>query len=120
VLIFADYNIVHKIFKYILIIIALAFGQMPLSIAQSTSDKMFEVQHNQGADIVKVKVFGNQPNLDKFILMNLIGRNIKEKEYKIGEEFVIFSELATLPTGLYVILARDKNGKLISSVKFYL
>jgi hypothetical protein len=118
--IFVAITKVRKLFTYLLIILALAIGPMPISMAQSTADKMFEVQHNQGADIVKVKVFGNQPNLDKFILMNLIGRNIKEKEYKIGEEFVIFSELATLPTGLYVILARDKNGKLISSVKFYL
>ena len=52
--------------------------------------------------------------------MNLIGRSVKEKTYTLGEEYVIFNDLAMLPSGLYVMLAKDKTGKLLSSVKFYL
>ncbi len=112
---------VRKIFTYILLLLFIGINSNSIAIAQTSgNDKMFEIQHNQGTDVVKVKVFGAQPNLDKFILMNLIGRSVKEKTYTPGEEYVIFNDLAMLPSGLYVMLAKDKTGKLMSSVKFYL
>ena len=112
---------VRKIFTYILLLLFIGINSNIIAIAQTSgNDKMFEIQHNQGTDVVKVKVFGAQPNLDKFILMNLIGRSVKEKTYTLGEEYVIFNDLAMLPSGLYVMLAKDKTGKLMSSVKFYL
>jgi hypothetical protein len=113
---------VVRLFTYIFILGLLTADVHFSGFAQTTptTDKMFEVQHNPGSDFLTIKIFGNQPNLDKFVMMNLIGRSVADKKYNLGDELIRVTELSNLPNGLYVVTARDKNGKLLSSVKFYL
>ncbi len=83
------------------------------------TEKIIEVRHNPNTDFIYVKVFGSQPTLDKFIITNIIGRVAKVKTYE-GNELQLINELGNLPNGLYVLIAKDKNGKTIATIKFYL
>jgi hypothetical protein len=108
---------VHKYFKIILLGL-LFLG--PTSIAQTTNEqvKVFDVIYAPGNATVRVKVIGEPATLDKFFLVNLIGRKLKEKSYTKGQEYVDFNELTEITSGIYIVVAKDKNGKVMGTAKF--
>jgi hypothetical protein len=52
--------------------------------------------------------------------MNLIGRKMKEHIYLIGEDVVTFTDLSDFPNGIYIVLIKDKNEKIMESAKLVL
>jgi hypothetical protein len=93
-----------------------------LNVYSQTSNtvKLFEVFHTPGASQLTIKVNGSPSNLDKFFIMNLIGKTMKQIIYKLNDNEILVSDINNMPQGLYIVLARDKSGKLLSSVKIYL
>jgi hypothetical protein len=105
----------------ILLTIAILFIST-FSFSQSGKDteKVFTVSHIQGADNLIITINGTQPNLDRFFMVNLIGRSVREVVYPKGEERVNVSNLSLLPPGMYILIAKDANGKTMATVKFYI
>jgi hypothetical protein len=107
--------------KTVILFLMLLFAPKVGMLAQSPqAPKLFVVNHTPGSDRLKIVINGSQPNLDKFYLMNLIGKTLIVKPYLLNENEIEITELNSYTSGLYVILARDKTGKLLSSVKIYL
>lgn len=59
-----------------------------------------------------------KPEVDKIEIINLIGKKITEQTIidKNASE-IIFSNLGELPQGIYMIITRDKYGKILLSAK---
>lgn len=53
-------------------------------------------------------------------IRNLIGKKIQEKAVYPGSDKIYFVDLDTNPNGVYVVLAKDSNGKVIEISKFIL
>ena len=51
---------------------------------------------------------------------NLIGKKIQEKQFPIGTTEIYFDDIDTNPNGVYVVLAKDANGKILEISKFVL
>ncbi len=102
----------------LIIFFAITLWVTPAVIAQTPSpDKVFDVIYEQGSPIIQLKVYGTPTNLEKFILVNLLGRKVKEKLYIKGVEILRFDDVTDLSTGLYVIIAKDFNGKTLATTK---
>jgi len=59
-----------------------------------------------------------KPDVEKVEIINLIGKKITEQTVidKSASE-IIFSNLGELPQGIYMIITRDKYGKILLSAK---
>jgi hypothetical protein len=60
------------------------------------------------------------PVVQKIEIRNLIGKKIQEKEFPIGSDQIYFDEIDANPNGVYIVLAKDANGKVLEISKFIL
>ncbi|MBK7762309.1 MAG: T9SS type A sorting domain-containing protein [Bacteroidetes bacterium] len=67
---------------------------------------------------VKLNLSGT--GITKLELRNLIGKKIEEKEVFPSTEEVYFYGVDTNPEGVYIIIARNANGKVLEISKFIL
>jgi hypothetical protein len=51
-------------------------------------------------------------------LRNLIGKKLQEKGFPKGVDEVVFEDMDTYPSGVYVVLAKDGYGKIVEISKF--
>ncbi|HET8574133.1 MAG TPA: T9SS type A sorting domain-containing protein [Edaphocola sp.] len=59
-----------------------------------------------------------RPDVDKLEIINLIGRKITEQTLiDATTTDVSFSNLGQYPSGIYMVVARDKYGKIVKSAK---
>lgn len=59
-----------------------------------------------------------RPDVDKLEIINLIGRKITEQTLiDATTTDVSFSNLGQYPAGIYMVVARDKYGKIVKSAK---
>jgi hypothetical protein len=56
-------------------------------------------------------------NIASIELRNLVGKKLQEKTM-IGGKNIIFQDMDIYPNGLYVIIAKDVNGKILETSKF--
>ncbi len=49
---------------------------------------------------------------------NLIGKKIQEKKFPSGADIISFDDMDVHPNGLYMVLAKDANGKVLEISKF--
>jgi hypothetical protein len=61
----------------------------------------------------------NKYAIHKIEIVNVIGKKIREQQLldKSTNE-LYFNDLADVPQGIYLVIARDENGKVIQSNKF--
>lgn len=53
-------------------------------------------------------------------LRNLIGKKIQEKQLPSGVNLVSFENMDMNPNGIYIVLAKNANGKVLEISKFIL
>ena len=53
-----------------------------------------------------------------FELRNLIGRRLQLKTILNGDDIVVFLDMLDYPEGIYVIIAKNADGKFVASTKF--
>jgi hypothetical protein len=75
------------------------------------------VYFNPGSNGFSVKITEPNNQIDKIVVMNLIGRELKSKEYVSGQDIINFTNLDEMPNGIYVVIVKDKNNKIIDSAK---
>lgn len=51
-------------------------------------------------------------------LRNVIGRKLFDKSFQAGVDEVSINDMDTYPNGLYVVLVKDAQGKVLESSKF--
>lgn len=56
-------------------------------------------------------------SISTFELRNLVGKKLQEKALPKGAEEVSFTDMNEYPNGLYVIIAKDANGKILETSK---
>lgn len=56
-------------------------------------------------------------NIATVELRNLVGKKLQEKTIVSGGD-AVFQDMDTYPNGLYVIVAKDANGKILETSKF--
>jgi hypothetical protein len=49
---------------------------------------------------------------------NLIGKRIQEKKLPSGSDMITFDAMDVYPDGVYIVLAKDANGKVLEILKF--
>jgi hypothetical protein len=91
-----------------------------LSYAAPPADKLIQVLYTAGSASVVVKILTVTSGITKIEIANLIGRSVREKKYDNTDDKVSISEINDLPNGIYIVLAKDKNGKILDSSKFIL
>ena len=59
--------------------------------------------------------------VDKVEIVNIIGRKVTEQSIidKSTTE-VVFTDLGDMPKGMYMVIARDKSGRIVQSAKLIL
>lgn len=64
---------------------------------------------------------GLRNEIDRLEIVNIVGRKVSEQKIvdKATTE-VVFNNLNTVPKGLYMVVARDKFGKVLQSAKLLL
>lgn len=68
--------------------------------------------------LLTVKIVKPSIQVNTLELRNLIGRELQRKTLPLGGEFIQFTDMESYPNGLYVIIAKDANGKILESTKF--
>lgn len=69
---------------------------------------------------LSVKINFSGTGITKIELRNLIGKKIEEKEIFPNTEEVYFYGVDSNPDGVYIIIARNANGKVLEISKFIL
>lgn len=69
------------------------------------------------SNTLTVKVHSTVP-IATFELRSLIGKKLQEKKYNGTEAEVVFTDLSQYYSGIYVVVAKDANGKIVETMKF--
>jgi hypothetical protein len=75
------------------------------------------VFYSSGSNSFSVKVSTTDDSVDKIVVMSLIGRKIKEQLFVKGQEIYTFSDMSDMPNGIYIVLIKDRNDKILGSAK---
>lgn len=67
-----------------------------------------------------VHINNTSASINTIELRNLIGKKMQEKTFPAGSDEIYFDDMDTYPNGLYVVLAKDANGKVLEINKFIL
>jgi CRISPR/Cas system CMR-associated protein Cmr3 (group 5 of RAMP superfamily) len=70
------------------------------------------------SSVLKVDILQPTLSIASIELRNLIGRELQNKKRMGGTDFIEFQDMDTYPNGLYVIIAKDAQGKIIETTKF--
>lgn len=69
------------------------------------------------SNTLTVKV-NNSSTIATFELRTLIGKKLQEKKYNGTESEVVFNDMSQYYSGIYVVVAKDLNGKIVETMKF--
>ncbi len=67
---------------------------------------------------LSVKLNTASSSISAVELRNLIGKKLQEKGFPKGVDEVVFEDMDTYPSGVYVVLAKDSYGKIVEISKF--
>lgn len=118
----------RRLFTYIILLSALAAFSANESYAQSFHEQRFEIGNNAGkmsvyptpaSHFVNVAIpIGMRETVERIQIMDITGKVILEQKiWNKNVESVSFNNLSALANGIYIIAARDQEGKLLQSSK---
>ncbi len=110
---------VRRLLLGIFICIACVFTHKQ-AYSNPPAEKMIDIIYAPGSSSVIVKMLVMGSPITKIQIANLIGRSVREKGYVNTDDKVVISDINDLPNGIYIILAKDKAGKILDSAKFIL
>jgi hypothetical protein len=84
---------------------------------RASDDKLIQVRYIPGSPNLILKVNDVNSGIAQFEILTLIGRKIKIIKYQKGDELVTIQDINDFPEGIYIIIAKDVNGKILSSTK---
>jgi hypothetical protein len=102
---------------YIVVIVSMAIKNMSAS-EEMKLISLYPVPAKSSKMYVRLNTFGS--GIASVELRNLIGRKIQEKKFPAGSDETFFEELDNHPNGVYVVVAKNANGKIIEISKFVL
>lgn len=80
-------------------------------------EKLMEVRYVAGSSQIVLKVNDINAPVTQFEILSLIGRKVKVKTREKGQELVTIEDINDIPDGIYIIVAKDARGKILSSSK---
>lgn len=85
----------------------------------TNQDKTITVFPIPANNVVNVRLSSSLRNdVDKVEIINLIGRKLTEQTIiDRNTTDITFNNLGDMPQGIYMVVARDKSGKIIQSAK---
>ena len=85
----------------------------------TNQDKTITVYPIPANNVVNIRLSSSLRNeIDKVEIINLIGRKLTEQPIiDKGTTDITFNNLSDMPEGIYMVVARDKSGKIIQSAK---
>jgi hypothetical protein len=83
----------------------------------SNAGNTLSVLYSSGSNSFSVVVSGADLIADKIVVMSLIGRKMKEQQYVKGQDIYKFYDMSDFPNGIYLVLVKDKNDKIIDTAK---
>jgi hypothetical protein len=75
------------------------------------------VLYSSGSNSFTVQVTAADDVAERIMVMSLIGRKLKEQQYVRGQDKYTFTDMSDFPSGIYLIVLKDKNGKIIDTAK---
>lgn len=98
---------------YLLILVTL----LSLPLFSKEDDKLFSLWPVPlTTDVLTVKISAHT-NIATFEIRSVLGKKLQEKKYN-GEEELVFTDMSLYYNGIYVVVARDANGKIVETLKF--
>jgi hypothetical protein len=106
---------------FFLVIVAL-ISVLPMQhgIAAPPTEKFIQLLYTPGNSSIIIKIIAPNSQITKIEIANLIGRSVRSKPYNNVDDKITMSDLSDLPNGIYLVLAKDKDGKIVDSSKFVL
>jgi hypothetical protein len=85
----------------------------------SNQDRTITVYPIPANNVVSIRLSSSLRNdVEKVEIINLIGRKLTEQTIiDKSTTDITFNNLADMPEGIYMVVARDKSGKIIQSAK---
>lgn len=116
ILLFLTNTIIH-LYRVKKLYIFLLVSFISLHLLAKEDDKSFSLWPVPvTSDVLTVKIT-THTNIASFEIRNLVGRKLQEKKYN-GEEELVFTDMSSYYDGIYVVVARDANGKIVETLKF--
>jgi len=87
-----------------------------------SQDKSLTIYPMPASTVAYIRIAPALRNVvDKVEIVNIIGRKVTEQSIidKSTTE-VVFSDLGNIPKGMYMVIARDKSGRIVQSAKLIL
>ncbi len=79
------------------------------------TDKRFNLFPVPAISYVQLQFISDAKDVDKVEIMNLVGKVVAEQPYYETTQYRI--DLTNVPKGIYMITAKDKNGKVLQTSK---
>lgn len=109
-----------RFLRFLLVVLCFGFLPMQTCMAKPPAEKIIQVLYTSNTSFLTIKILQSNSGIVKFEIANLIGRPVKQKLYEGPDERIVINDINDLPNGIYIILAKDKNGKILDSAKFIL
>jgi hypothetical protein len=116
----------YKIFFLLAFVFLLGMGFQQVSAQQENNtklitnqDKAITVYPVPARTVAHIRLSQTlKDEVDKIEIINLIGRKVTEQKIidKNATE-ITFTNLNTMPAGIYMVVTRDKYGKIVQSAK---
>ncbi len=100
------------LFAFFLILSCFHFNSM----ADNRPFKIYPVPCDRNE--LTAEVMQATSGIASFELRNLIGRRLQFKTILNGDDKVVFLDMLDYPEGIYVIIAKNADGKFVASTKF--
>jgi len=100
---------------YILLFIVLGNLQLFGGSDEQKLFSMFPIPLHVSKLTIKLNNFNS--GIARIELRNLIGKKLIDKPFPAGSDEVYFEEMDSYPNGVYVVIAKDGNGKILETSK---
>ncbi len=126
-------KLLHRSLLLPLLLLSLFMASGGRSIAQDTSsnehkdffihpDKSLTIYPMPANSVAYIRIApGLRNSVDKVEIVNIVGRKVTEQSIiDRNTTEVVFTNLGDMPKGMYMVIARDKSGRILQSAKLIL
>jgi hypothetical protein len=119
-------KIIYKLSLFLSLILLAELSSVSVSAQQggektliTNQDKMLTIYPIPANNRVNVRISASlRTDVDKIEIINLIGRKMTEQTIiDSNTTEIAFNDLGDFAQGIYMVVARDKSGKIIQSAK---
>jgi hypothetical protein len=103
--------------KILYTIVLLLTSMLAYPYSGRADEKLMEVRYVAGSSQIVLKINDISTPIAQFEILSLIGRKVKVVKHNKGEELVTIQDIYDIPEGIYIIVAKDARGKILSSSK---